>query len=138
MKTMILAGLITLATMTVEAEVKKKIYSMTIDIAGKKANGKSWDMFGGSPDIKVLIDGEAYFSVLKCQDTYRCSIEFISTDDKWYIEVYDRDIQNDDLVAKGDCKVREECKLGLATVSITDQAHIVGEKFLSIQVLSDK
>lgn len=120
MKKMILTGLMLLATMTVEAEVKKKIYSMTINIADKKANGKSWDMFGGSPDIKVLIDGQAYFSALKCQDTYRCSIEFISTNDKWYIEVYDRDIQNDDLVGKGDCKLGEECKLGLATVGISN------------------
>ena len=120
MKKIILAGLMLLTMMTLHAESKKKIYSMTINIADKKANGKSWDMFGGPPDIKVVIDGQVYFSAVKCQDTYRCTIEFISTTDKWYIEVYDKDIQNDDLVGKGDCKVGEEFKLGLATVSISD------------------
>ena len=116
----ILIGLMFFLTITLQAENKKKLYSITIDVEAKKANGKSWDVFGGSPDIKVVIDGETFYSPTKCKDRYRCTMEFTSVKDKWYIEVYDKDLQSDDLIGKGDCKDGEECKFGLVTISISD------------------
>lgn len=122
MKTAILVVLILLTTITLQAENKKKVYTITINVEAKKANGKSWDIFGGASDIKVVIDRRPYFSRVDCQDTYRCTIEFASLKDKWYIEVYDRDMQSDDLIGKGkgECEAGESCTLGLAKVEISD------------------
>jgi hypothetical protein len=120
MKTAILAGLILLTTTTLQAEEKKKLYSITINVEAKKANGKSWDVFGGSPDIKLVIDGQPLYSMARCRDRYRCTIEFASIKDKWYIEVYDKDLQNDDLIGKGECEEGESCDFGLAKVEISE------------------
>ena len=97
---------------------KPDLYSINIDVASQKVNGNSWDIMGGSPDIKVLIDKHPLPFLSTCRDTYRCSLNFTSLRDKWYIEVYDMDIESDDLIGKGDCEEGEECDLGLATVLI--------------------
>jgi len=99
---------------------KAELYSIKIDVASKKENGKEWDMMGGSPDIKVIIDKHPLPLSLSCRDTYRCSLNFTSQKDKWYIEVYDMDIDSNDLIAKGDCEEGKDCDLGLATVRIED------------------
>ncbi len=99
---------------------KAEIYNMIIDVAPKKSNGKEWDLMGGSPDIKVLVDKQPIGVSKSCRDTYRCSYNFTSKSDKWYIEIYDSDIDNDDLIGKGDCQEGEECKLGMATITISD------------------
>jgi len=109
-----------IALQATELENKEKLYSVVIDVEAQKTNGKNWDIFGGSPDIKIVINGQSYFSPTKCKDRYRCSIEFSSTKNKWYIEVYDKDMKNDDLIGKGDCKVGKNCNLGLAKVKITE------------------
>lgn len=119
MKNLIFSTLL-LTTIEVQATEKPTLRTITIDVAEKKANGKSWDMFGGSPDIKVVIDKQPYYSLAKCRDTYRCTISFTSQKDKWYIEVYDKDLQNDDLIGKGECEEGERCSLGLAKVEISD------------------
>jgi len=120
MKTAVLAVLILLTTITIQAENKKRVYTITTNVEAKKANGKSWDIFGGSPDIKIVVEGKPYYSLVKCKDTYRCTIEFVSTTDKWYIEVYDKDLQSDDLIGKGECEAGESCTLGLAKVEISE------------------
>ena len=93
---------------------------MKIDVAPKKENGKNWDLMGGSPDIKVLVDKQPLGLSQSCQNTYRCNYNFTSKNDKWYIEIYDSDIDSDDLIGKGDCEEGEECLLGLAKVEISD------------------
>jgi hypothetical protein len=99
---------------------KPELYKITIDVAPNKSNGKEWDLMGGSPDIKVLVDKQPLGVSQSCMDTYRCSYTFSSTNDEWYIEVYDNDIDSDDLIGKGDCQEGEKCKLGMATVTISD------------------
>ena len=97
---------------------KATLYRMKIDVASHKANKQDWDMMGNAPDIQVYIDKYPLPIVERCKDTYRCSISFSSVKDKWYIEVYDKDLSSNDLIAKGDCKEGEECDLGLARVWI--------------------
>jgi len=97
---------------------KADLYTINIDVASKKENGKEWDIMGGSPDIKVLIDKHPLYFLPSCRDTYRCSLNFTSLKDNWYIEIYDMDIDSDDLIAKGDCEEGEDCDFGLATVRI--------------------
>ena len=99
---------------------KADLYTINVDVASKKANGKAWDMMGGSPDIKVLIDKHPLHLSSSCRDTYRCSLNFTSKKDNWYIEIYDMDIDSDDLIGKGDCEEGDECNFGLATVRIED------------------
>lgn len=99
---------------------KADLYHINIDVASNKSNGTEWDMMGGSPDIKVLIDKHPLHISSTCRDTYRCSLNFTSQKDNWYIEVYDMDIDSDDLIGKGDCEEGDECKLGMAIVSVSD------------------
>lgn len=99
---------------------KAELYTINIDVAPKKANGTEWDIMGGSPDIKVLVDKHPLYISPSCRDTYRCSLNFTSKQDKWYIEVYDMDIDSDDLIGKGDCEEGEDCDFGLAKVRIED------------------
>jgi len=98
---------------------KAELYTMKIDVASKKENGKEWDLMGGSPDIKVLVDKHSLGLPKSCRDTYRCNLNFTSEKNEWYIEVYDIDIDSDDLIGKGDCEEGDECKLGMATVSVS-------------------
>ena len=97
---------------------KPNIYTINIDVASKKTNGNDWDIMGGSPDIKVMIDKHPLPFLPSCRDTYRCSLNFTSLKEKWYIEVYDMDIDSDDLIGKGDCEEGEDCDFGLAKVLI--------------------
>ena len=106
--------------LTVGCSSKAKLYNIKIDVDSSKINGKEWDLMGGSPDIKVLLDKEPLTLSQSCIDTYRCSYNFTSKEDEWYIEIYDSDIDSDDLIGKGDCEEGEECKLGLATVTISN------------------
>ena len=110
----------TFAILATGCSNKAELYSIKIDVAPKKANGKEWDLMGGSPDIKVLVDKQPLGLSKSCRDTYRCSYNFTSKQDKWYIEIYDSDIDSDDLIGKGDCEEGEECELGMATVSVSD------------------
>jgi predicted small lipoprotein YifL len=99
---------------------KSTLYNMQIDVASKKENKQDWDIVGNAPDIQVFIDKHPMPIVEGCKNTYRCKIAFSSVKDKWYIEVYDKDLSSDDLIAKGDCEEGEECDLGLAKVLIEE------------------
>jgi len=99
---------------------KPTTYRMKVDVASKKANNQDWDMFGNAPDIQVYVNKHPLPIVERCRDTYRCTLGFSSIKDRWYIEVYDKDLSNNDLIAKGDCEEGEECDLGLAKVLIME------------------
>ena len=111
----------TFAILMVGCSNKATLYKMKIDVASKKENKQDWDMMGNAPDIQVHIDKYPLPIVKNCKDTYRCSLAFRSEKESWYIEVYDKDLGSDDLIAKGDCKEGEECDLGLAKVLIVEE-----------------
>ena len=97
------------------------VYTIEIDVNSTKANGFSWDFSGGSPDIFIKVDGRKVAFTSKCKNQYRCSIEFISEENLyWYFEIYDKDLSNDDLIGKGECKLNEECSLGSAKIFIRE------------------
>ncbi len=94
-------------------------YTVKVEANSTKANGESWDIWGGSPDILVKINGIYLDFNPKCQDSYRCSVEFtVEKGTSWYFEIYDRDLSSNDLIAKGECSVGKECQLKGATISI--------------------
>jgi len=99
---------------------KATLYRMKIDVASKKENKQDWDIMGNAPDIQVYIDKYPMPLTERCKDTYRCTVGFSSLKDRWYIEVYDKDLGSNDLIAKGDCEEGEECDLGLAKVLIVE------------------
>ena len=99
---------------------KADIYTINVDVSPKKELGMDWDIMGGSPDIKVIIDKHQLSIPRSCRDTYRCTMTFSSKEDEWYIEIYDQDIDSDDLIGKGDCEEGDECHLGFAEVEILD------------------
>jgi len=95
-------------------------YHMDIQVAPTKPGGKSWDIAGGAPDIRFAIDGKTVHLEQKCIDTYRCTrtVSLLLDKEKFYIEVYDRDLKADDLIGKGECRVGEVCKVGRAGVTL--------------------
>jgi hypothetical protein len=105
---------------SLQAGDKAKAYTIEIDVNTVKANGKSWDVSGGSPDITISIDGQRLQFLEKCRDKYRCSLKFFSISDEWYFEIYDKDIMSDDLIGKGDCSEGDSCTLGLAKIKIEE------------------
>jgi hypothetical protein len=97
----------------------KSAFIANIEVADTKANGKAWDYAGGAPDILLYVDGKMVPFSKECKDKYRCEISFISKNEKWYIEVYDKDIKASDLIGKGECKLNSSCKIGQAVIKIT-------------------
>ena len=110
----------TFALFMVGCSSKATLYRMKIDVASKKENKQDWDIMGNAPDIQVNIDRYPLPIVEECKDSYRCAISFSSIKDSWYIEIYDKDLGSNDLIAKGDCEEGEECDLGLAKVLIVN------------------
>ena len=96
------------------------IYRIQIDVASTKANGEDWDMMGNAPDIQLFVDKHPLSLLNSCQDTYRCNLGFSSVKDRWYIEVYDKDLGSNDLIGKGDCQEGETCDLGQAKILIEE------------------
>lgn len=117
-KIIMLLGILSLVVL--QAEEKAEAYTVEIDVKNSKADGKPWDVSGGSPDITITIDGEELKFREKCRDKYRCSMRFFSTSDKWYFEIYDKDIMSSDLIGKGDCSADSSCTLGLAKIKILE------------------
>ena len=113
--------LLTLTLLTLSLNASELLgYKASIDVKPSKANGKSWDISGGAPDIYVRIDGKKLALKKECRDSYRCeNISFVSNKNKFYIEVYDKDIASDDLMGKGECRAGATCTLGTATVHIS-------------------
>ena len=99
---------------------QSNIYILDIDVKSNKDNGKSWDIAGGSPDIKINIDGKNIPFKQDCKNHYRCSISFMSEkiNKEWYFEIYDKDFNSDDLIGKGNCSFDKSCKLGRAKITI--------------------
>lgn len=96
-------------------------YTVVIDVNSTKVNGLSWDFVGGSPDIFIKVDNREVKFNSKCKNQYRCSITFISEEKSyWYFEVYDKDVNSDDLIGKGECLINKECQLGQASLFIRD------------------
>ena len=98
--------------------VQADSYMAQINVEPSKGNGKAWDIGGGSPDILLKLNKEEVNFSKNCKNSYRCVMEFESTGDSWYVEVYDKDIKTDDIIGAGTCKVDEPCKIGQATVII--------------------
>ena len=92
------------------ASLSLNSYSIVVDVPNLKANGKNWDPFGGAPDILLKIDGETLPFDSSCKDKYRCVMEFESEDTEWYIEVYDKDKLQNDIIGRGNCAVGEICE----------------------------
>jgi len=113
--------LLTLTLLTLSLNAAELLgYKVSIDVKPTKANGKSWDISGGAPDIYVRVDGKKMALKKECRDSYRCeNITFVSNKEKFYIEVYDKDIASDDLVGKGECRAGSTCTLGSATVHVS-------------------
>jgi len=112
--------LLTLTLLTLSLNASELLgYKVSIDVKPTKANGKSWDISGGAPDIYVRVDGKKMALKKECRNSYRCeNITFVSNKEKFYIEVYDKDIASDDLVGKGECRAGATCTLGSATMHI--------------------
>lgn len=92
-------------------------YIATIEVTPNKQNGKPWDFSGGAPDILLVVQ-DLSLNTSVCQNKYKCDIPFISRENEWYLEVYDKDISNNDLIGKGICKSEEICQLDSAKVQI--------------------
>ena len=90
-------------------------YSIKVTLERTKSNGDNWDIFGGSPDIKMYIDNK-YQGL--CSDSYECEVEYTSSSSTLYFKIYDKDVSNDDFVGEGSCPINETCQLGQALVEI--------------------
>ncbi len=109
--------LILFVCLPVKADITHE-YIMTIQVEPSKPNGKSWDRFGGKPDIMLVVENMRYTSVA-CKNTYRCEMKFTSNAQKWYIEIYDKDLSLHDLIGNGECQLSQNtCTLGQAKVTI--------------------
>ena len=99
----------------------KDTYSLTIKAEPAKINGKPWDIFGGAPDIFIKIDGVFLDFDRNCKNTYKCTVNFtVEKSTSWYFEIYDKDLENNDLIAKGNCSVGDTCSLGGAKIEIEE------------------
>ena len=118
MKKTVLA-LMVLLNLTQAQEHVINTYTLTVETDSTKVDGKSWDILGGAPDILIKVNGVYLNFDKKCKDSYRCNVEF-TTENKtsWYFEIYDKDFDNNDLIAKGECSVGKECRLKGATITI--------------------
>jgi len=94
------------------------MYMAVINVEPSKGNGKAWDVGGGAPDILLKLNREKISFSKKCKNEYRCVMEFDSSGDSWYVEVYDKDLKTNDIVGAGTCKLDEACSIGQATVKI--------------------
>ncbi len=111
-------SLLIMVSVEANEQAQMYIYDMEVNIKSTKANGKPWDVAGGSPDLKVSVDGEFLAINNNCRNKYRCTVSFISSKVSWYFEIYDRDIASDDLIGKGSCGVNRQCRLGSSDVMI--------------------
>lgn len=120
LKKIILLVLISLSTFAIEVKGNKAVYQYTIDVdvQDSKSNGSSWDVTGGAPDIFLRVNGSTIPFSENCRNTYKCIISFISDKRSFYIEVYDRDIVNHDLIGKGIVTMGRKYYLGKSKVTV--------------------
>jgi len=119
MKKMILLLMVLLSL----GQAKERIlntYTITLEAEATKADGKSWDISGGAPDLLIKVDGVFLDFEKTCKNSYGCSVDFTVEDEtSWYFEIYDKDLASNDLVAKGNCSVGKECHFSGAKISIS-------------------
>jgi len=97
-----------------------QLYIATINVKSKKRDGTTWDIRGGYPDILLKVNRKKIYFIKRCKDKYKCIIQFESSDNSWYIEVYDKDLILSDIIGRGTCKVNETCEIGLAKIFIKE------------------
>ena len=115
----IVLTLMVLLSLTQAKERILNTYTLTVEADSTKTNGNTWDTLGGAPDILIKVDGIYLDFDKKCKNSYRCSVEFtVEKETSWYFEIYDKDFDNNDLIAKGECSVGKECQLSGATISV--------------------
>lgn len=111
---------------------KRKI---SLDIPQKKPDGKNWDGYvGKEPDPVLCIttqDGYTYclpdgtgtnvenISDSLCSNTYSCSTIAPVPDGELEIQLVDNDVSDNDTIGSGFCSVGKTCKIGEATISIS-------------------
>ncbi len=120
-----IALLLTFYTISLQA---KDAYILDILVDPKKTTGKSWDLNNGEPDILVSVDGIKRF---KCKNRFQCQVVFKSSSSNptFKVEVYDKDLQIDDLIGSEVCVVNIPCKVGDSEVEIREYnpSHQLGE-----------
>ncbi len=100
---------------------KSKVYTIVIEAASTKSGQTPWDIAGGAPDIKLIVDGEELIYDKKCHNKYRCEMFFSSDVKEWYFEILDKDIKESDLIGKGKCSLGKECTIGFAKVKVEEK-----------------
>lgn len=110
-------------------------YYVDIQVSSTKVSGKSWDMAGGAPDIGFVIDGKRVHMKQRCSDTYRCThtVSLALDKEKFYIEVYDLDINADDLIGKGECRIGKVCQIGRVTVTLKPARIVLADASVALQ-----
>ena len=78
-------------------------FTLRVTVDQTKSNGTTWDMLGGAPDIRILIDGIVHDG--KCQDSFKCDFQFSSTKSQWVIKVVDQDISLHDTIGEKKCSI---------------------------------
>ena len=114
----ILTLLLIVSNMLYSNEPYISVYGLSVEVDERKTDGRSWDISGGAPDIEIVINGKSMDFSRKCRDRYRCHNFFVSDNNRWYIEVYDRDIYSNDLIGKGYCFSGLACHIGGAKLKI--------------------
>ncbi len=95
----------------------KDAYVLSVVVDPKKPNAKGWDLRNGAPDILVSVDGIKRF---KCKNRFECQVVFKSrsSNSSFTIDVYDKDVNLDDLIGSGTCVLDSLCKVGSSEVTI--------------------
>lgn len=78
-------------------------FTLSVTVDRTKSDGTNWDVFGGAPDIRILIDDIVHDG--KCQDSFNCSFQFSSKQTQWNIRVVDQDISLHDNIGEGKCDI---------------------------------
>ena len=133
MKKSVIFGLLSVA-----AAVQAGNYVADIEVDPTKPNGKSWDIAGGAPDIRLRIEGKFMPMREACRDSYRCTTSvFVTRKERIYIEVYDQDAWANDLIGKGECTIGNVCKVGAAKVAfkkVENQVIVVSDARYDLQM----
>lgn len=93
-------------------------YSVEVHAPSTKPDGKAWDVSGGAPDMILSVDGRLTYSNPNCLNRYKCTFEIFSKSDNFYLEIYDKDMLNNDIIATGYCSTDKICSLGQASVKV--------------------
>lgn len=132
MKKSVLFGL------SVAVAVQAGNYVVDIEVDPTKPNGKSWDVAGGAPDIRLRIEGKLLPMREACRDSYRCTTSaFVTQKERVYIEVYDQDVWANDLIGKGECTIDNVCKVGAAKIffkKVDNKAIVVSDARYELQM----